>query len=690
MSSPTSEGAKRDAWGWKARALVAAFAFLAYWPAFGGDYVLDGAIVVRDNPLLEPFEPLRIAGLDWWEGTGRPGGLYRPIPLVLLAALKALGPGAIAFVNVTLLGLLAMLRFELLRKLLAGASKAETIAACAAVFAAVHPIHAELAGGQVGLADNLANVVSTAAALVLAGRQTIGKLGAAAVLAALAVLSKESGVLVVPLALLFELLRETQEERGKRMLCAGLATATGIALALALRLAAIGTLASADDPVHAGFPLMARLASAFAAFSSWSLRILVAPWKQLAVVGFQDVPPAESFADPRALAGFATFLALGAGALFAWKRGSRAVAFGLAWFLVAWFPTSNVLVPTGAIAASRFLAPGLIGLTFVMALGIGRAWERGILGRALSIALAIACGPVLALVAWSETAKWKDARALLESQAARAPQSAYELLDLARELENEAPGRALELYERALATPEVHVPGTNVPPEDLLESYAQAALAAGGVSERVGDGAKARERYRAAIEFAKRGETAASVLPFREDWKRQRLVALEKLAGIELRDMRDSVGAERAAALERIGASLDAAEAIGVRSAELVRLRAVWFDRQGDSAGRRRVIESAWNTDASDPLVRILWASELRQSGRVSEALTLELDVLEQQFDAYDRSRALAIAREAATGADAALAARGRALLQRLAQPARPDDVSAEADRLLRSLAPAR
>lgn len=689
MSSPTSEGAKRDAWGWKARALVAAFAFLAYWPALGGDYVLDGAIVVRDNPLLEPFEPLRIAGLDWWEGTGRPGGLYRPIPLVLLAALKALGPGAIAFVNVTLLGLLAVLRFELLRKLLAGASKADTIAACAAVFAAVHPIHAELAGGQVGLADNLANVLSTAAALVLAGRQTIGKLGAAAVLAAMAVLSKESGVLVVPLVLLFELLRETQEERGKRMLRAGLATATGVALALAFRLAAIGTLASADDPVHAGFPLMARLASAFAAFASWSLTILVAPWKQLAVVGFQDAPPAESFADPRALAGLAAFLAFGAGALFAWKRGSRGVAFGLAWFLVAWLPTSNLLVPTGAIAASRFLVPGLIGLTFVLVIALIRLQEHGDLGRLIS--------KLLMLVwltqwwyGWGEIGAWKNSRALLESQVARAPQSAYELLDLARELENEAPGRALELYERALATPEVHVPGTNVPPEDLLESYAQAALAAGGVSERVGDGAKARERYRAAIEFAKRGETAASVLPFREDWKRQRLVALEKLAGIELRDMRDSVGAERAAALERIGASLDAAETIGVRSAELVRLRAVWFDRQGDSAGRRRVIENAWNTDASDPLVRILWASELRQSGRVSEALTLELDVLEQQFDAYDRSRALAIAREAATGADAALAARGRALLQRLAQPARPDDVSAEADRLLRSLAPAR
>lgn len=685
MSSPTSDGAKRDAWGWKARALLAALAFLACWPALGSDYVLDGAIAVRDNPLLEPFEPLRIAGLDWWEGTGRPGGLYRPIPLVLLAALKALGPGAIAFVNVALLGLLAVLRFELLKKLLAGNGKADTIAWLAAMFALVHPIHAELAGGQVGLADNLANVLSTAAALVLAGRQTIGKLGVAAALAALAVLSKESGVLVVPLVCLFELLRETQEERGKRVLRAGLATAGGVALALVVRLAAIGTLASADDPVHAGFPLLARLASAFAAFSSWSLTILVAPWKQLAVVGFQDVPPAEGFGDLRALAGLAAFLAFGAGALFAWRRGSRGVAFGLAWFLIAWLPTSNLLVPTGAIAASRFLAPGLIGLTFVLVIALFRLHERGGLWRLTS---------KLLLIAWLvqsgsgsyEIRAWKNSRALLESQAERAPQSAYELLDLARALENEAPGRALELYERALATPEVHVPGTNIPPEDLLESYAQAALGAGGVSERVGDGAKAREKYRAAIELAKRGETAASVLPFREDWKRQRLVALEKLAGIELRDTRDLVGSERSAALERIGASLDAAEAIGVRSSELVRLRAVWFDRQGDAAGRRRVIEAAWAADPADALVRILWASELRQAGRASEALALELDVLEQQFDTYERPRALAIAREAATAADPAHSARGRALLQRLAAPGRADDTSAEAARLLRSL----
>jgi hypothetical protein len=685
MSSPATPETTRAARDWKARALLAAFAFLQYWPALGGDYVLDGAIVVRDNPLLEPFEPLRIAGLDWWEGTGRPGGLYRPLPLVLLAALKALGPGAIAFVNVALLGLLAVLRFELLKKLLAGDSKAETIAWLAAMFALAHPIHAELAGGQVGLADNLANALSTAAALVLAGRQTIQKLSAAAALAALAVLSKESGVLVVPLVLLFELLRETQEERGKRVLRAGLATAGGVALALAVRLAAIGTLASADDPVHAGFPLLARLASAFAAFSSWSLTILAAPWKQLAVVGFQDVPPAESFADPRALAGLAAFLALGAGALFAWRRGARGVAFGLAWFLIAWLPTSNLLVPTGAIAASRFLAPGLIGLTFVLVIALVRMQESGDLGRLVS---------KLLLIAWLaqswygsvEKEAWKNARTLLESQAARAPHSAYELLDLARALESEAPARALELYERALATPEVHVPGTNVPPEDLLESYVQAALGAGQLAERSNDVAKALECYRTAIELAKRAETAASVLPFREDWARQRLVALEKLAGLELREMREATGAERGAALERIGASLDAAEAIGVRSSELVRLRAVWFDRQGDAAGRRRVIEAAWAADPGDPLVRILWASELRQSGRVPEALSLELDVLEQQFDTYDRSRALAIAREAATGADPTHAARGRALLQRLAEPARADDTSAEAARLLRSL----
>ena len=51
--------------------------------AAGRHEVPVGAIVVRDNPLLEPFEPLRIAGLDWWEGTGRPGGLYRPVPLLL-------------------------------------------------------------------------------------------------------------------------------------------------------------------------------------------------------------------------------------------------------------------------------------------------------------------------------------------------------------------------------------------------------------------------------------------------------------------------------------------------------------------------------------------------------------------------------------------------------------------------------
>ncbi|MEO6710189.1 MAG: hypothetical protein ABIP42_11480, partial [Planctomycetota bacterium] len=217
---------------WLGASLVA-IAFALFGGTIGGDYVLDGVKLVRDNPLLTPFEPLRIARMDWWAGSGEPGGLYRPVSLVWLSGLRALAgsaPFLINFANVALHGLVGWLHFALLWRLLAGRPGAAAIAWIAALIALVHPLSVEVVCGQVGAADLLANVFLIAAVLVARGN-TAPRFVLGALLAGLAVLSKESGVAVVPLALLFEALRSEAGGDWKRRAARALAwSLLGVAL----------------------------------------------------------------------------------------------------------------------------------------------------------------------------------------------------------------------------------------------------------------------------------------------------------------------------------------------------------------------------------------------------------------------------------------------------------------------------
>jgi hypothetical protein len=657
---------------------LVALAFLVWGAAIPAGYVLDGALVVRDNALLSPFEPLRIASLDWWEGTGRPGGLYRPVPLVSLAALRALGDGAPTWINasnVALLGLVAWLRFELLVRLCASLASGRGIAWFAAALALVHPANAELAGGQVGHADLLAMVFTTAALLV-GSKAGIASAVVAGLLAALATLSKESGVLVVPFALLFEALRSDEGRSGRVLRALGW-SAIGVALALGLRVAVLGSLASVDDPVYAGFGTIERVASALAALAQHTLPLVLWPVAPLSVVGHQDVSPAHGLADPRALLGLATLATLLVGAALALRRGRRELCFGLALFLVAWLPTSNMLISTGAIAASRFVVPGLVGLALALALPLGsRAWGRGALA-----ALLLALGAL----SWRELWVWATPEALFEAQAARSPKSAYALVDHALLLAERDPAGAQGFYERALATPDVSYPGTQIVIEEVQEARWIATAELARLAEREGDLAAAALWHGSAAARAEQALHDATAKPFVEDWARSRDLSLERLAATEIARSAMLSGDARTASVDAADSALQRCQS---GTAESVRLRALVFDRRGESSARSELIEREWRARPDEPLLRILWASELRAKGRASEALDIELDVATKLFGNYDRTRSLAMAREALAHPDARLANRGRALLEQLARGS--DSIAAEAVQALRSSPPRR
>ncbi|HTF87697.1 MAG TPA: hypothetical protein VK843_04760 [Planctomycetota bacterium] len=670
-TSVAGGGEVRDARpsAWRGASLIA-IAFLLFGGTIGGEYVFDGVKLVRDNPLLTPFEPLRIARMDWWAGSGEPGGLYRPVSLVWLAGLRALAgsaPFLINFANVALHGLVAWLHFALLWRLLAGRPGAAAIAWIAALIALVHPLGVEVVCGQVGAADLLANLFLIGAVLVARGTSAWRFLLGAA-LAALAVLSKESGVAVIPLAVLFEALRVEADGAWKRRAARALAwSMLGVGLALVCRYAAIGSLTRVDDPVFAGFSWLARAASACAAFASYSLPLLVAPWRQIAVVSHLDVLPASGFGDPRAIAGVLAILALSIAPVFALRRGRRDIAFGCWFFLAAWLPTSNLFFSTGAIAASRFLYAGSIGLCLPLAWLLFEAWSRSKAARVLAVVLASWFIVAFGVVTFRESSSWRSERELLEAQVERAPASVYPLIDQASALSASDPARAKQLFARAAESQLPRIPGTEFPPEDLLESVYLARTGLAQLESKSSDPLAAEASYRTAEELAERGREARKTLPFRGDWNRHRVFALQHLAASALERAKTATDATLAVILAEAQRALDACDLCDPESSESVRLRSILMQRRGDPLGRRRVIEEAWLARPSDPLLRILWANELRQVGRTEEGLALEVDVATEVFDDFDRRRSLAIAKEGLSSKNPATVAKARALLERLA-----------------------
>ena len=376
------------------------------------------------------------------------------------------------------------------------------------------------------------------------------------------------------------------------------------------------------------------------------------------------------------------------GPVFALRRGRRELAFGVWIFLLAALPSLNLFFSSGAIAASRFFYAGLIGVCLPLALLMLEAWSRSALARAGAVLVAVYACVLLPIVAWRECAIWHTERELVEAQVARAPNSAYSLVDLAGTIRGEDPARAEKLFETAVQISLPLIPGHRFPPEDLLETLFVAHTGIAQIREARGERERGEQEYRAAEMVAERGRQARLVLPFREDWSAHRVFALQHLAASTLERGKSLQGTQLASALDSVERDLDAADVCDPMQSESVRLRSILLQLRGNPAGRARLVEAAWRARPEEPLLRILWANELRQRGRAVEALEIELDVATKLFDSFDPARSLAIAKLGIGASDPALVHRARALLERLARsdPRRGASplIAQEAEKLLR------
>lgn len=202
-------------------ALVGAACMFATLP---NPLVRDDALILANDPRLSnPFDFKAIWLTDWW-GAWTPEGrrevpierdyLYRPFTLWTFALQQHLtGPSPVYFRigNILLHSLACALLCLLARRLIGN----EWVASAAALLFAVHPVHVEPIAELVGRTEILATVLLNAGLLALLPRARPpgwGRFALAAAAFLLALLSKETAISYLPIALVI-LLHELRISR---------------------------------------------------------------------------------------------------------------------------------------------------------------------------------------------------------------------------------------------------------------------------------------------------------------------------------------------------------------------------------------------------------------------------------------------------------------------------------------------
>ncbi|MGD2017287.1 MAG: hypothetical protein PVJ89_04175 [Planctomycetota bacterium] len=344
---------------------------LVYGPVSGGALLgFDGYPLIAASTLDAPGDLLGTFGQELMGGRYPDGRFYRPLVHLTFAldhALGGLDPAQYARTDLALAALTATL-LGLLAAAMTGA-RGRSAAAAAALTAAIylaHPAQLEVIPYAPRRADALALLFVTAAALaVIRGARPWWT----ALLALCAVLSKESGVIVVPVTFAAALCRPDLASAA-RALRATAGPFAGVALGLVLRTAVLGGLGGHAESGAPGAESLASIAS-----SLWSAAAGGAPWARV----------------PLAL--------LLAGGL--WVVGAPSSAHGRARALLPLLWAGGVVVLTSV--SGRFHDWYALGLVAPMALvggvAVGGLNAGGIAAGARSRAVSLAAGLALAALA---------------------------------------------------------------------------------------------------------------------------------------------------------------------------------------------------------------------------------------------------------------------------------------------------
>lgn len=408
--------------------------------------------------------------------------VLRPLSFATLSAnWMASGPRPFAYhlCNLLLHAAVTCLLYWLLRRLLEGLPRAAEIAFTAGLLFAVHPIHTEAVANIVGRSELLAAAFLFGAWLLhLRGRHALALAGFA-----LALLSKESAVVFLPLLLMADYLRGSWKPAWRYFPFAALVLLY-VAAFWKVQGGRFGTVIPFLDNPLGGLPAGLRVLNALRVAAKY-LGLLIYPSALSCDYSYNSI---TLFANWQAwLGALPVFVAL---AVWLWSFFTRREGWALAGgiYLVGFLVTANLLFPVGTIMGERLAYLPSAGFCLLMAL----LWAR-LRARAPQLALGVLAVAVIGLSARTvlRNLDWHDNFTLYSAALRVVPDSAKLHSSIAAEYANRGqlePARAE--YEAALK-----IYG-NYP--EALESY-------GLLESSVGNDVHARQLLTAALSLAQKG-----------------------------------------------------------------------------------------------------------------------------------------------------------------------------------------
>jgi hypothetical protein len=386
-----------------------ALALALYANALRNPFLIDDLDAIVSHPdVVKPGGILTLWGHDYWAGRSpEDRNLYRPIVIAsywLNARLPGAGmsPAGFRVVNVLLLATMAWLVWAWLMTSGGGGAKPQA-AIAAALLVVCHPVHATVVNNIVGRADLLAMIgVMGFAVLQRRGRWTPLSLAGAVVTCVVALGSKETGLLIVPVAILQGMRRKD-----------AIIVSVPLLLYLAARIAVVGVAPHYAPAVMdlTGNPLRgASLAERLpAALSLAWVYLRETVWPTMRSSHIPDALP--TWSSGAAWMGLLVVIALACaipGATQAWRRRhwlSVACVLGVGNFLLI----GNLLTPIGVYAGYRLMLPFTIAAAMAVAIR-----------RQVAYVAAIVC-VLFSFLIVSHNAEWRDHVSLMKANLDRQP-----------------------------------------------------------------------------------------------------------------------------------------------------------------------------------------------------------------------------------------------------------------------------
>ena len=445
-------------------AVLVSLAVVPLLPTLRATFVYDDTTIIRDNLWLRGWGALvRVWEQPYWPSEGGVDalGLYRPLHIALLSTVWNAGGGSARWFHIYALALSALTVLAVWWLL--GHATRVTAAFVGAAWFATHPLHVEPVASVANTSELLVVLCTVAMIRVLAGspptpaaplrdwrRATfIGLLAAAALLA------KESGLLALPLAALTawgwrrgDTPATSLREFAQSNLRTWAAAVVGILCVVFARSVALGTPVAHASIAAQGLTGLSAPERIRTMMSLWPRIAEMIAWPVSLSPYYGPTSFPSDGAVPTVVSALVVLLLLAAAVAFA-RRGDRRPLVAAAWVVLTYFPASNLAAATGQILADRTLFGATVGVALALAWGLDR------LPRVARTAAIVICAVVVArgvVVSTRYAVAWTSHRTLWTRMLESAPREhlAYKLLGIDARTHGDTT-RALAMLGRAFA-----------------------------------------------------------------------------------------------------------------------------------------------------------------------------------------------------------------------------------------------